>query len=360
MTGPIKVRCPNCNSELKLKDRSAVGKRVRCPKCSTPFRLGKKKSPAAAQKAAKSAPPEDDFLGALNSAAQDDYGLGDDEFGPGGENEFDFSDEEAASQLPTRRRSSKPKPAESDAKPKKKRKKKRRKQSSFSARDSMMVSFLIWVGCGSAAGAIGAAIWAAIGYYTGYEIGIVAWAIGGLVGFGVAMGGGEHGGQLAGITGAVLAVLSILAGKFFMALLFVQYVADEVTVLDVNDPNVMVAQVAIEVAAEMEDEERTLEWPPGSHYVSGDFHLLGREDFPAIVWSSAQARWKSMEPEEQQTYRDMVEMQNDLMESMTNAAGRSFMTLMAFVFTFGWRDIIWFILAIPTAYRLSMGIIGDD
>src|SRR5262249_61545554 len=33
----ISVECPKCGAKLKLKNRSAVGKRVPCPKCKKPF-----------------------------------------------------------------------------------------------------------------------------------------------------------------------------------------------------------------------------------------------------------------------------------------------------------------------------------
>ncbi len=62
-------------------------------------------------------------------------------------------------------------------------------------------------------GVVGALIWAAIVHFTGYEVGYVAWAIGGLVGF-CSYYFGSHG-STAGSICAVLAILSILGGKFF-------------------------------------------------------------------------------------------------------------------------------------------------
>ena len=37
MSEAITVLCPSCKASLKLKSRSAVGKRVPCPKCKKPF-----------------------------------------------------------------------------------------------------------------------------------------------------------------------------------------------------------------------------------------------------------------------------------------------------------------------------------
>lgn len=39
MADPLKVECPHCGGSLKLKDRSAEGKKVRCPKCEETFKV---------------------------------------------------------------------------------------------------------------------------------------------------------------------------------------------------------------------------------------------------------------------------------------------------------------------------------
>jgi len=39
MADPLKVECPHCGGSLKLKDRSANGKKVRCPKCQDVFKI---------------------------------------------------------------------------------------------------------------------------------------------------------------------------------------------------------------------------------------------------------------------------------------------------------------------------------
>ena len=60
--------------------------------------------------------------------------------------------------------------------------------------------------------ALGALLWAGVATWTGYEIGWVAWGIGGAVGFGAAMLGGV--GSTTGVVCAVLALVSIFAGKW--------------------------------------------------------------------------------------------------------------------------------------------------
>lgn len=39
MPDPLKVECPHCGGSLKLKDRSADGRKVRCPKCQEIFKI---------------------------------------------------------------------------------------------------------------------------------------------------------------------------------------------------------------------------------------------------------------------------------------------------------------------------------
>ena len=75
MSDAISVECPQCHAKLKLKSRSAVGKKVPCPKCKKPFVV--------------TAPPDDeDELGFLNVAepeADEFAGLADE---GGDEDEF--------------------------------------------------------------------------------------------------------------------------------------------------------------------------------------------------------------------------------------------------------------------------------
>ncbi len=59
MSEAITVFCPSCKASLKLKSRSAVGKRVPCPKCKKPFVV---KAPAEA---------EDDDMAFLNASESD-------------------------------------------------------------------------------------------------------------------------------------------------------------------------------------------------------------------------------------------------------------------------------------------------
>src|SRR5262249_23589264 len=79
---------------------------------------------------------------------------------------------------------------------------------------------ILWV-LGAGGGAIvGALIWAGIARTTHLEVGYVAWAIGGLVGLGGYWVGGR--GSFAGLSCAVIALMSILLGKALALQVFVK------------------------------------------------------------------------------------------------------------------------------------------
>lgn len=67
------------------------------------------------------------------------------------------------------------------------------------------------LGLAGLAAVAGAAIWGLLRIYGNMEHGIIAWGIGGAIGFTIIKAGGH--GQMLSIVGAVLAVLSIAAGK---------------------------------------------------------------------------------------------------------------------------------------------------
>jgi len=67
------------------------------------------------------------------------------------------------------------------------------------------------VGFAALAAVAGAVVWALLIVFAQREAGVVAWGIGGLIGFAIVKAGGH--GQTLAVVGAVLAVVSIAAGK---------------------------------------------------------------------------------------------------------------------------------------------------
>jgi len=354
MSTPLTINCPSCGSQLRLKDRSALGKRVRCPKCSKSFQLKAKSTsgetpsrPAKSAsrpspKASKPDPPEDedDFLGGLDSFSSDDYGESiEDDFGSeeddytsddyGSDEEYDDEDYGP----PARRSRPEPEPT-----PQKKRKKKRKKKKS---RQSSAVPLLLLTLGGCIGGAVGAGIWSGITYKTGYEVGIIAWFVGICVGVGVLAAGGASASDKAGLIAAPLAILAVLAGKVAAVALFFSSIA-----IDVDDPNVMKSQLAAQVVGEWLVEGREFEWPE----IADDDTMPGAEDYPEGAWAEAERRWESMTPEEQDEARDAVR---------ADFGGPAFVLATTWQLL-GGADILWIVLAAASAFRLSMGIVGDD
>lgn len=63
-------------------------------------------------------------------------------------------------------------------------------------------------------GVLGTAVWAAIAYFAHAEVGWIAWGIGFVVGFGVRFMSAEEQGFMPGMIAVVIAVVSVLAGKY--------------------------------------------------------------------------------------------------------------------------------------------------
>ena len=77
------------------------------------------------------------------------------------------------------------------------------------------------------AGVVGALVWGAIAHFTGYEIGYIAWGIGLAVGYAALKFGDGEGSASTGVTCAIIAAASILAGKYAAYSLGASGAADE-------------------------------------------------------------------------------------------------------------------------------------
>lgn len=195
MSGQISTRCPHCSKKFKLKNDSAIGKKVPCPQCKQPFVVTPlEPKPVATQPAVA----DDEWMSGFNEAetADQTYGI--------------------AAPPPPVMQSSKPKP---------KQKRVRAYEDdedgdsyddpqSSEARD-VARAITMWILGGSIGGVLGMLAWGGIIYAADREIGWVAWGIGALVGFGVGVTAGDNGGELSGIIAVVISLLSIFAGKVF-------------------------------------------------------------------------------------------------------------------------------------------------
>ena len=197
---------------------------------------------------------------------------------------------------------------------------------------------------GVVAGAIGTAIWVAIGYFLEAEVGYVAWGIGFLVGVGVAIGADESIGAATGVVATVIAVLSVVLGKYLVVYFLMHNAMGAVPEFEMSDTNV-IASFAREIA---EEESLTL------NEVADDAPVEAA--YPGDVWQRASEKFRQTSPEEVQRIKDerqaaVKEVIGDFEEGMRDAAFKD---------SFGPFDILWFALAAITAFSVGSGHAGDD
>ncbi len=213
---------------------------------------------------------------------------------------------------------------------------------------------------GAVAGLIGAAIWAAIGYFTGLEIGWIAWGIGMLVGIGVRLVGSQEvayfdktqrrmvrsragaEGPLAGMVAAVLAVVSVLAGKYALVHLFMS--APATSLQDYLEDDTMIALIADQIVVEAESQGRAVSWPAGVN----PEEAYERADYPPEIWTEAESRWNALPEEERANLkRAQAELIGMAVGNMEGAKSAVFLS------SFGVFDLLWFGLAAMTAFKLG-------
>jgi hypothetical protein len=213
---------------------------------------------------------------------------------------------------------------------------------------------------GAIAGLLGAAIWTAIGYFTGLEIGWIAWGIGVLVGIGVRVVGSQEvatfdkvqrrmvrsrvgaEGPVAGAVASVLAVVSVLAGKYALVHLFL---AAPVSSLEgYLEDDTMISSFADEIVVERESRGQEVSWPQG---VAPE-EAYERADYPPDIWAEAESRWNALPEEERASLKKaQAELIGVALENMEGAQSAMFLS------SFGVFDLLWFGLAAVTAFRLG-------
>jgi len=208
---------------------------------------------------------------------------------------------------------------------------------------------------GLVGGVMGALLWALVVYFTDYEIGWIAWAVGGLVGYGVAFGnrGSVSTPRAAGILAVALTVLAIVGGKFLA--IGISFPDDEELVEllleSTRNYEYTVSFLADAVAEEFALSARRVDWPPGVDPANA----VGRFDFPADVWEEAENRWAAFSEEERTAFRDEVDVttRRNIREQLPMI--RPALRESAFRGSFGAMDLIFFGLAVVTAFGLAAG-----
>lgn len=208
---------------------------------------------------------------------------------------------------------------------------------------------------GLAGAAAGAIVWAVVVAVTGYEVGWIAWAVGGMVGYGVAWGNRDEGmsPKAAGVLAVGITIVAIGAGKYLAVR--TSFPADseliELLLEGTGSDEYAVSYLADEVVEERVAEGHRLDWPLGV-----DPSMAAAEmDYPPDVWREAEERWTQLSPEEKEGHRASVleQARTNITENLPEI--KAAITRDAYLFSFGLMDLIFFGLAVSTAFSLAGG-----
>lgn len=199
---------------------------------------------------------------------------------------------------------------------------------------------------GIIAGIAGAIAWAMLAYFTGYEIGWLAWGIGALVGAAVAWG--SKGTPATGAIAVIITIISLIAGKYIaVEVLFAKEMDEVKRSIDeqLQDDDSIISYLADEIVDEYEQSGESVDLPE----VADPENAPPDELYPKDIWKRAEQRWSSMSAEEQEEYRASVEEHiSDNIQKFVNIAKKE-----GFIGSFGLFDVIFFLLAIVTAYKVG-------
>lgn len=203
------------------------------------------------------------------------------------------------------------------------------------------------------AGAASAVIWAAISYSVNFEIGFVAWGVGALVGAAMGYGAATQANNGTGLVAVVIAVASILIGKYSAVQLDVrstrpttqQYVANYRNEIQNSDRKI-IASIAGGIVHEKTLAGEELEFPEVEFAKDT---VIGPEHFPKGIWDQAQAKWDSFDDQEKLAYRKKLIIRISQLYEQDLARYKQHQ----FARSFGLFDIVFFMLAMFTAYRLG-------
>ena len=209
---------------------------------------------------------------------------------------------------------------------------------------------------GVVAGLLGAAVWAGIAYQFNYEIGWIAWLIGGVVGFAVGAAGGL--GNAAAVFAFVITVLAICGGK--VSVVYVetgQYIEEE-----------LASKLTMETYNELQEDARLFaqlrskaEYP--RFMVERDYTEARN---PAEVTPEEIAGFESEDVpmlREYQTDRPSYETWRAehlaSLQAVKTALRSQFSYWEMLKASLGLLDIVFFILAVTTAYRVPLSMGGE-
>ena len=199
---------------------------------------------------------------------------------------------------------------------------------------------------GVVGGLIGTAIWVAIGYGTHREIGWIAWGIGALVGLGVRVASQEWDGVHPGVIAVIIAITSVVAGKYIVVTLIARQFTNELTYRATDED--LIQNFANDIVQDRKTKGKKLAWPAGKSLENAEKSA----DYPKDVWQEATKKWTALPSAEQQSLRKKEEEQFANLKDAIQGFARN----EGFKSSFGPFDLLWFGLAAFTAFRIGSGV----
>jgi hypothetical protein len=204
---------------------------------------------------------------------------------------------------------------------------------------------------GVIAGTIGALVWAGIAYFTGYELGWIAWAVGGLVGLGVLLGSGGEKSSSGGVVAVAIAVITLMAAKYTTVQLLLSDDTEitEAFVSGLENDELVISYLADDVAVDFASEGKQVNWPEGVDPSQATTQV----EYPPEVWAVAQDRWDGLSQVEREEFRADLEAMVTANVAAAMDELRGELTQVGFLGSFGLLDLVFFGLAVVTAYKVA-------
>jgi len=239
-------------------------------------------------------------------------------------------------------------------------------------------NFFLQIFCSLIGALIGAGIWAAIAAFTGFELGIVAIGVGALAGWGITLFSEDRTNML-GVMAAVFAIVGILAGKALVAKYVVipkagefmrefgaqmsqsgEEMAQQVDKQQINEIlNDYESMFAMTLVYLMDNGEFDRELVKEYHFarVRGDMPEHLKQDAEIIDARVNECLEKWDDNQKEQIVRQSLPgfFEEFVIGAFENPQIIDNLFYEAFIATFSWFDLLWFPLAMATAFKIGSG-----
>ena len=154
-----------------------------------------------------------------------------------------------------------------------------------------------WLISGFIGGLVGAVAWALIYHFANFELGIIAWGVGALAGVGVRATAGDSEGFAPGAIAVIAALLALGVGK--VGGIYLDLSGDPGPEYRAQEREYLTSIVASEVVVEYHSDGKRVDWPSGVTHETAD----SESDFPRDLWTEAEQRYSRINESDLERYR---------------------------------------------------------